>query len=41
MSKYEHIIIPQGIKRDIDYSSMVSGGGRSFIPERNRQEHAE
>lgn len=41
MSKYEHIIIPQGIKRDIDYSSMVSGGGRSFIPERNRQGHAE
>ena len=41
MSKYEHIIIPQGIKRDIDYSSIVSGGGRSFIPERNRQEHAQ
>lgn len=40
MSKYEHIIIPQGIKRDIDYSSR-GGGGRPFIPERNRQEHAQ
>ena len=40
MNKYEHIIIPQGIKRDMDYSSM-GGGGRPFIPERNRQEHAQ
>ena len=40
MSKYEHIIIPQGIKRDMDYSS-GGGGGRAFIPERNRQEHAQ
>ena len=24
MSKYEHIIVPQGIKRDVNYSS---GGG--------------
>jgi len=41
MSKYEHIIIPQEIKEAIGYSSIVSGGGRSFIPERNRQEHAQ
>nr|WP_315000099.1 S8 family peptidase [uncultured Capnocytophaga sp.] len=41
MSKYEHIIIPQGIKEAIGYSSIVSGGGRSFIPERNRQIHAQ
>lgn len=40
MSKYEHIIIPQGIKKDMDYSS-GGGGGRAFIPERNRQEHAQ
>ena len=41
MSKHEHIIIPQGIKRDMDYSSKVSGGGGSSIPERNRQLHAQ
>ena len=40
MSKYEHIIVPQGIKRDVNYSS-GGGGGRAFIPERNRQEHAQ
>lgn len=40
MSKYEHIIIPQEIKRDIDYSSR-GGGGSPFIPKRNRQEHAQ
>ena len=40
MSKYKHIIVPQGIKRDVNYSS-GGGGGRAFIPERNRQEHAQ
>ena len=40
MSKYEHIIVPQGIKRDVNYSS-GGGGGRAFIPERNRQIHAQ
>lgn len=30
MSKYEHIIIPQGIKEAIGYSSIVSGGGEIF-----------
>ena len=41
MNKYEHIIVPESIKRAIKYSPRGSGGGGLSIPMRNRQEHAE
>ena len=40
MNKYEHIIVPESIKRAIKYSPRGSGGGGLSIPMRNRQEHA-
>ena len=41
MNKYEHIIIPETIKKAIKYSPRGSGGGGLSIPVRNRQAHAE
>lgn len=41
MNKYEHIIVPETIKKAIKYSPRHSGGGGLSIPMRNRQEHAE
>lgn len=41
MNKYEHIIVPETIKKAIKYSPRGSGGGGLNIPMRNRQEHAE
>ena len=41
MNKYEHIIVPESIKKAIKYSPRGSGGGGLSIPMRNRQEHAE
>ena len=41
MNKYEHIIVPETIKKAIKYSPRDSGGGGLFIPKRNRKEHAE
>lgn len=41
MNKYEHIIVPETIKKAIKYSPRGSGGGGLSIPMRNRQEHAE
>ena len=39
MNKYEHIIVPETIKKAIKYSPRRSGGGGLSIPMRNRQEH--
>ena len=41
MNKYEHIIVPEIIKKAIKYSPRGGGGGSLSIPMRNRQEHAE
>ena len=41
MNKYEHIIVPETIRKAIKYSPRGSGGGGLSIPVRNRQEHAE
>ena len=41
MNKYEHIIIPETIRKAIKYSPRGSRGGDLFIPARNRQAHAE
>lgn len=41
MNRYEHIIIPETIKKAIKYSPRGSGGDGLSIPVRNRQEHAE
>ena len=35
MNKYEHIIVPESIKRAIKYSPRGSGGGGLSIPMRN------
>lgn len=41
MNKYEHIIVPDIIKKAIKYSPRSNGGGGLSIPNRNRSEHAE
>lgn len=41
MNKYEHIIVPDIIKKSIKYSPRGSGGRGLSIPMRNRREHAE
>ncbi len=41
MGKYEHLLVPEQVKKSIDFSPRGGGNGNTSIPMRNRREHAE